>query len=161
MKQSLTLKVECLFTFFESACERLLGPTNGTYVLQEEDGSFTVTRPEIFKSDCECSPKNNAYVKVSQKYRVNKVGAVHSSAALLENAQGDDSVRSVKAGVKMTRVSAGGSPASNFVAIGSSAEVVKGANVDLAKGKMYAKVSKTIGGDALVGSMTLRGGLIK
>jgi len=50
------------------------------------------------------NPKNIVYVKASQKRRVNQVAAGHSSAALLENAIGDDKVWVFKFGARMSRL---------------------------------------------------------
>ena len=50
------------------------------------------------------NPKNFLYMKASSKRRMNKVGADHSSAALLENATGDDRVMSFKLGSRFSRL---------------------------------------------------------
>ena len=47
-------------------------------------------KPELFNMSFVYNPQNYMYAKVSKKSRQNKVGADHSSAALLENAVGQD-----------------------------------------------------------------------
>lgn len=52
-----------------------------------EDGQDA---PNLFKHSFLCNPQNFVYLKLSSKFRQNKVAELHSSAALVENAVGED-----------------------------------------------------------------------
>ena len=101
--------------------------------------------PQIIKSDLFCmnfvnNPKNYLYAKLSRKNRANRVGADHSSAALLENAIGDDRVTSIKIGSRFSRLGENGPLFKNYVGKAST-EIISGENTSLLKSKLFARLT--------------------
>ena len=90
------------------------------------------------------NPKNFIYVKGSLKQRQNKVGSDHSSAALLENALGDDKISSLKLGSRLGILSATEPLFKNFVAKAST-EIVKGEKTAFVKSKLFGRLTRKLG----------------
>jgi len=102
-----------------------------------------VLKPELFAMNFVNSPKNYLYAKVSQKQRTNKVGGDHSSAALLENAEGDDSIYSFKIGSRFCRIHEQEPLFKNFVAKAST-ELITGENTSLLKSKFFSRLTHKV-----------------
>ena len=90
------------------------------------------------------NPKNFIYLKGSLKQRANKVGADHSSAALLENATGDDRVSSVKIGTRVGHLGVEEPLFNNFVAK-TSTEFIQGEKTSLVKSKFFSRLTRKFG----------------
>lgn len=64
LKNSLTLKMDCPYSFADGLFERLLGPNAGLRRI----------KPDLFAMSFIYNPKNFVYLKASMKHRSNKVG---------------------------------------------------------------------------------------
>ena len=106
------------------------------------------------------NPKNFIYLKASTKRRVNKVGAEHSSAALLENATGDDRVMSFKLGSRFSRLSQDEPLMRNLVAKAST-ELIKGDQANLLKSKLFIRLTRRLGDLPFYGQIGISAGFIK
>ena len=94
-KRSIKVLFEHDFRFFDKFFDKIIGENIPGYQYEMEEiapgfRDDTIVKPEILATNFAFSPQNHAYLKVSQKFRSNKVGLEHSSAALLENAVGED-----------------------------------------------------------------------
>ena len=90
------------------------------------------------------NPKNYLYLKQSVKQRSNRVfGGRNSSAALLENATGDDKVFSLKIGSRLGRLGASEPSLNNFVSK-ASVEVIKSEQTSLIKSKLFARLTRKL-----------------
>lgn len=69
-------------------------------VLRQKEAEPVNRKSDLFKGFF-YNPENYAYAKLSAKNRSNKVGSKHSSAMLLERACGEDTVKSIKLGVRL------------------------------------------------------------
>ena len=105
------------------------------------------------------NPKNFIYFKTSEKRRLNKVGTEHSSAALLENATGDDKVMSFKFGSRLARLSQSEPLLKNYVGK-ASIELIKGGQTNLLKSKLFARFTHKIGDYPFYGQLCLNAGHI-
>ena len=92
--------------------------------------------------------------------RKNKVGSQHSSAALIENATGDDKVTSYTIGARMSRLSVDEPLFKNFVAK-ASAGLISGQQTNLLKTTAFARLTRKIDNYPLYAQIALKGGLIK
>ena len=119
-----------------------------------------LVKPELFACSFNYNPKNFFYLKTSIKRRSNKVGADHSSAALLENAIGDDQVLSFKVGQRIARISAEDGLMNNHVGK-ASAEFITSDQSQLVKAKVFARYTRKIGSLPFYGQIGFNAGMIK
>lgn len=140
--------------------ERVLGDNYGVQHEDGPDGRLRVVKPELFANSFVYNPKNFYYLKASVKSRRNRVGAQHSSAALLENAMGDDKVLCVKAGTRLALLNVEEPLMSNLV-FKSSAELVNGEQTSLIKAKGFARLTRKFGAAPFYGQLALDSGFIK
>lgn len=79
------------FSFANRLFDLLMGGNYGIPDKSDDKGKvIALAKPDLFAMSFVYNPKNIIYLKASVKKRMNKIGADHSSAALLENAIGDD-----------------------------------------------------------------------
>ena len=107
-------------------------------------GKTSVVKPELFAMSAVYNPRNELFIKASHKYRKNKIGVDHSSAALIDNAIGDDHVVSWRAGAHMSRLGTD-EPLMNNLVVKASTELVTGDKTKLLKSKLFARLTKKLG----------------
>ena len=103
-KKSVTVKFDCSYDILNPIVFKLIGLNYGLQYKTREDKTKEVAKSDLFAMAFMYNPKNFLYMKASSKRRMNKVGADHSSAVLLENATGDDKVMSFKFGSRFSRL---------------------------------------------------------
>ena len=145
------------YSFADRLFERLLGPNAGLRVANGDESK--VIKSNLFAMSFIYNPKNFVYLKASVKKRSNKVGSAHSSAALLENAIGDDRVVSFKIGSRIGRL---GSeiPLFNNLVAKASTELIRGDQTGLIKTKAFARLTRQLKEDSLYGTISLAAGHI-